>query len=74
MMKKQPHYEYSREFKKQTPEIKAMISAGEKPGRGVIKAITTKKKKPKAAAKKKKKKSTILQRTKKRLKKVFKGY
>ncbi|KKN19339.1 hypothetical protein LCGC14_0946740 [marine sediment metagenome] len=73
-MPRQRHYEYHREFKKQTPGMKAMISAGEKPGSGVIKALAMKKKKPKAPVKKKK--LNIFQKAKKRLKKVFgkKGY
>lgn len=72
MMKKQNkrNYEYHKAFTKQSPEIQKMLSAGEKPGRGVVKALTVKKKKPKAVVKKKKK-LTIFQKTKKRLKKVF---
>ena len=71
-------YEYTRELKKQPQGIQDMISAGEKPGYGVIKPLTVKKKKPKVSAKKKqakkKKKPTLLQKTKKRLKKTFGGY
>ncbi|KKL50803.1 hypothetical protein LCGC14_2301880 [marine sediment metagenome] len=60
MQKRQPHYEYTRVLKKQSPAVQKMITAGEKPGSGVIKPLTTKKKK-----------LSLLQKTKKRLRKVF---
>lgn len=61
--KKQKPYEYHRALKRQSPEIQAMIRTGEKADE-------------KAAAKRKKKKEelSLLRRTKRRLRKVFKGY
>ena len=49
MMKRKPHYEYSRELKKQTPEIQDMMTTAEKAAP-----------KPKKKKKKKKKKLTLL--------------
>ncbi len=60
--KKQKPYEYHRALKRQSPEIQAMIHAGEKADE---KAAAKRKKK------KKKKKLTLSQKTRKRLRKVF---
>ncbi len=66
--KKQRPYEYAKALKRQSPGIQAMIREGEKKDE--------KKAKEKAAKlkKKRKKKLTLLQKTKKRLRRVFKGY
>ncbi len=61
-MRMKRKYEYNRELKQQSPEIKAMIAAGEK-------ADELKAAKKKVAAKKKQ--QAIWRRAKRRLKKLF---
>ncbi len=65
--KKQRPYEYARALKYQSPEVQAMITAGEKEDEKKAAA-------KKAVAKKKKRERElwVLKRAKKRLKKVFK--
>lgn len=68
--KKQRPYEYARALKKQSPEIKAMITAGEKADEAK-KAAAKKAVAKKAVITKKQKERRIWKRAKRRLKKLF---